>query len=113
MSMMMIVMMITMMIMMAMAMSLVVMMLTFMKVATRMVVTVKGGGPRPGQEIDGSEGQVRAPQTAEQQPRRCQEQKRRRRAALTSGVPPGKKTATKHMCLDTTRHSSRVRPMIK
>ena len=46
---------------MAMLMSLLLMMLAIKKVATRLVVAVKGGGPSPGQEIDGAEGQVRAP----------------------------------------------------
>ena len=100
--------------MMAMAMGLVVMMLTFMNVATRLVVTARGAGRSQDKILmlpRARSGRHRPPMTAERQPRRCQEKTattNRRDTRSTSG----KTTATKQMCLDTRRHSSRVSPMM-
>ena len=93
---------------------LVVMMLTFTKVATRLVVTAKGAGRSQAKRLmvpRARSERHRPSMTAERQPRRCQEKTattNRRDTRSTSG----KTTATKQMCLDTRRHSSRVNPMM-
>ena len=91
-------------------------MLTFTKVATRLVVTAKGAGRSQDNRMmvprARSERHRPSTMTAEGQPRRCQEKTattNRRDTRSTSG----NKTATKQMCLDTRRHSSRVRGMIQ
>ena len=75
----------------------------------------EGGGPKPGQYVGGPEGEVRAPQTADD---------RRTTAQKVSGKSGGDepprhqgrrnkmRRTTKQMRLDTRRHSSRVNSMM-